>query len=142
MAGQLALTLPLAPRETAFSFMARLAARNGVTAAEFGRDMGIIFPKVIDGNPEALAQLARISSTAADDLAAWSPKGLGNWKHSFRDETFHTRGVKETTLRGCPICLRGDAENSHLPPEQALAVRGAWLPLLSGRRRLRNLGTL
>lgn len=128
MAGQLALTLPLAPRETAFSFMARLAARNGVTAAEFGRDMGIVFPNVIDGKPEALGRLAEISGATPADLAAWSPKSQGNWKHTFRGETFNTRGVRETTLRGCPTCLREDAENSHLPPEQAMAVRGTWLP--------------
>ena len=56
--------LPLAPdlqdRETAFSFVSRLAAMNGVDTAGFCTDMGLSFSQVIDGKPEALARLQNV----------------------------------------------------------------------------------
>lgn len=123
MSTRLALSLALAPGETAFSFMARLAARNGMAASTFGTDMGIPFGAVIDGDPQALARLAALAGVPEAELAAWSPVSQGGWQHAFRGEIFHARGLKETTLRGCPHCLREDAASSALPPEQAMAFR-------------------
>lgn len=128
MSFRLALTLAPVPGETAFSFMARLAARNGLAASTFGTDMRIPFGAVIDGDPQALARLAALAGMPEAELAAWSPVSQGGWQHSFRGEIFHARGLKETTLRGCPLCLREDAAASGLPPEQAMAFRGGWLP--------------
>jgi hypothetical protein len=31
-------------------------------------------------------------------------------------------------VRGCPACLRTDAEASDLPPHLSMAIRGNWLP--------------
>ena len=123
----LSLTLPLVERETAFSFAARVAARNGLSAQEFARDMGLSFTRLIEGEGGDVDGLARCAGVSAEDLSAWTPVHLGEREHRFRGEITHAKAVKESTLWGCPECLREDAEASTLPPEQAMAIRGHWL---------------
>jgi hypothetical protein len=124
----LALSLPLSPCETAFSFMSRIAARNGISAQSFGNDMGIPFSAIIDGNPDAIGSLATLTHASCEDLLAWSPQNRGKRQHSFRGEIFHAHGIKATVIRRCPVCLREDAAASDRPPEQSMAIRGHWLP--------------
>ncbi|MCE8467527.1 TniQ family protein [Rhodovulum sulfidophilum] len=123
--------LPLAPdlqdRETAFSFISRLAAMNGVDTAGFCTDMGLSFNKVIDGNPEALARLAVLSATDVEDLRHWSPRYLGNREHEFRGNRLHAKAIKESTIRGCPACLREDTEATPGRVEGGMYIRGHWL---------------
>ena len=127
MSDLLALTLPLVERETAFSFAARLAARNGLSASAFALDMGLSFGRLIDGDPGDIAELARLAQVSPDALAAWSPVHADGRRHRFRGETMHAKAVKDSTLRGCMLCLREDAARSSLPPEQTMAIRGDWL---------------
>lgn len=128
MSGRLALTLPLLERETAFSFMSRIASRNGLPVQDFGADMGIPFAKIVDGDPEAIRNLSEITGAPFEDLLAWTPEYLGQREHAFRGELFHAKGIKATTVKGCPMCLRQDATESDRPPAQAMALRGHWLP--------------
>ncbi|WP_444454514.1 TniQ family protein [Rhodobacter capsulatus] len=37
------------------------------------------------------------------------------------------KAVKETTVRGCPICLRQDSESADGPAPEAMALRGHWM---------------
>lgn len=128
MSDRLALTLPLRPRETAYSFLSRLAARNGIVTREFASDMGVAFGTVVDAKRTALERLAHLSGAALADLMAWSPVHVGDRHHQFRGETFHARGLKEPTVRGCPVCLREDVDASSLSPAEAMAFRGHWMP--------------
>lgn len=125
---RLPLTVELRPREVGFSLMSRLAARNRVEVSEFGRDMGLPFKKVIDGDPAALTKLAALNGCDANDLIAWSPHYVASRSYIFRGEPFHARGVRGTSVRGCPACLREDANRSDLPPHMSMSIRGSWLP--------------
>jgi len=50
----LQLVVPLGPREVAFSYMSRLARRNGVSLADFAVDMGLPVTAVVQGKADAL----------------------------------------------------------------------------------------
>lgn len=128
MTSRLPLTVSLNLRETGFSLMSRLAARNGIEVSEFGGDMGLPFKSVIDGGPGALRHLADLSGCNSDDLRAWSPHYIASRSYVFRGEPYHARGIRSTIVRGCPLCLREDAEASDLPPHLAMAIKGDWLP--------------
>ncbi|WP_249306257.1 TniQ family protein [Rhodobacter capsulatus] len=58
---------------------------------------------------------------------AWTPENTGDREHQFRGQTFHAKAVKETTVRGCPICLRQDSESADGPPAESMALRGHWM---------------
>ncbi|WP_338092661.1 TniQ family protein [Salipiger mangrovisoli] len=124
---ELSLIPSIRGRETAFSFVSRIAALNGVGAAGFCADMGLSFSRIIEGKVEDLLGLATLCRIDADDLKSWSPLYLGNREHSFRGHRLHAKAIKESTVRGCPICLREDAETSTDAPERAMYVRGDWL---------------
>ncbi|WP_375260832.1 TniQ family protein [Palleronia sp.] len=123
----LPLSVDLRERETATSYTARLASRNGVSAADLCQDFDVTFSQVVNGNPEALAVIADLGGVSASDLAAWSPIYRGNRRHDFRGHIFHSKTIRRPEFHGCPLCLREDAEESDLPPEQAMAMQGHWL---------------
>ncbi|MGP3698205.1 TniQ family protein [Rhodobacter sp. NSM] len=72
MSDHLALTLPLRPQETAYSFVSRLAARNSICTRESASDMGVVFGTVVDTKCAALERLAHLSGAAWANLMAWS----------------------------------------------------------------------
>lgn len=107
--------------------MCRLAARNALPVGVFGNDMGIPFSSIVAGKRDAILRLSEISGASCDDLLAWTPENTGDREHQFRGQTFHAKAVKETTVRGCPICLRQDSESADGPPAEAMALRGHWM---------------
>ncbi|KIN75016.1 TniQ domain containing protein [Sulfitobacter noctilucae] len=44
----------------------------------------------------------------------------------FRNETFVSRALKNPKMRGCPVCLREDAQTSTGAPLEEMAMRGDW----------------
>ncbi|MDO6586926.1 TniQ family protein [Salipiger sp. 1_MG-2023] len=128
LTNRLPLTVSLGSRETGFSLMSRLAARNGIEVVEFGRDMGLPFKTVIDGGPAALQKLADLSGSNVNYLRAWSPHYVASRSYLFRGEAYHARGIRATIVRGCPACLREDAAASDLPPHLSMSIKGNWLP--------------
>lgn len=123
--GQLTHTVPLGPKEPAFSFLSRLAARNKTDIADFALDMGLGFNNVIAGKPETLEALADLAQISFDDLQAWTPAYASARKYSFRGKMFHARGLHSTTIYGCPACLREDAQaNGSI---DTMAIRAPWL---------------
>ena len=123
----LPVTVPLQSRETAFSYMSRLAARNELSAVDFGRYTGVTFTKVIRGDPETLNMLASRGGINFDDLQAWSLSPADGPRHKFAGGLFPSKTVLHPKMRACPVCLREDAERSDLPPEQSMTVKGNWL---------------
>ena len=126
MINPLPLTVPLLWRETATSFTSRLAARNGLSAPDFCQDFGINFRGVVDGDPLALRVIADLGGVDRDELAAWSPVSVGERRLNLRGHLFHGKTLRSPDFRGCPVCLREDAQSSGLPPEQAMGLRGHW----------------
>ncbi|OOY07755.1 TniQ family protein [Thioclava sp. F36-7] len=114
-------------REPAFSYLSRVAARYGVPTRDFAADMGLSFSRIIDGDPKDITALAELTDTEAARLLVWSPKYLGNRNHYFRGHVMHAKAIKESSVRGCPDCLREDFENGASAPEHSPFIRGEWL---------------
>ncbi|MEP1535433.1 MAG: TniQ family protein [Paracoccaceae bacterium] len=97
----LLIAFDLLPRETATSYMSRLASANGMDAATLGRETGINFSDVINGDSSALAGLAVLGATDLEQLAAWSYLHQDSRHSLFRGETFLGKAVKNPQVRGC-----------------------------------------
>lgn len=117
----LPISVPLLPRETASSFLSRLASANGVNAQTFALELELSFKGVIDGNIQDLRRLALLGSASIDQLQAWSPIYLGNSHHGFRGETFHASALRSPTVRGCRKCLEAG-----LARQDGMHLHGHW----------------
>lgn len=126
MSNPLPLTVNLKWRETASSFTSRLAARNGLSASELCADFGVSFRAVLDGHMDAVRKISALGGVQERDLISWTPVSIGNRQISFRGYVFHSKTLRNPVMRGCPTCLREDAEESNLPTAQTMALRGHW----------------
>jgi len=123
----LPLSVTLVERETGFSFMSRLAARNGVSARLLGLDYDMPFKSVLEGESSALNDLSALGGVAPQQLAKWTASRSEGSYHVLCGETFHGMTIRNPTIRGCPVCLREDAHDPSRPPEQQMAIRGHWM---------------
>lgn len=98
-----------------------------MSAATFCQDLGISLRAIIDGDAAAIHEIASLGGAAETELNGWSPNLVEDRKLSFRRHRFHSLTLRNPAVRGCPVCLREDAANSDLPPEQAMGLRGHWL---------------
>ncbi|MEN3236340.1 TniQ family protein [Methylobacterium ajmalii] len=127
MTSLLALSCRLAPGESVPSFTARLAQRNGVgSAREFCLDMGMTFQACIDGEPVALAKLARLTALPLEVLeqASLRREGIG---FRLRGESLTRFSVPRARIHACPACLRADLEVGVGGNEPAPYGRTEWL---------------
>ncbi len=102
---------------------------NGVGARDLALDMAIPFKGLLnleDEPLEALAGYAVLDACALAELISWTGRPLGDVRMEFRSEVFVSRGIRNPTVRGCPICLREDAKAHDGPPLQAMVMRGDW----------------
>ncbi len=125
--------LPLRPapmqRETVPSFLSRIAAMNGVGCTDFALDMGFSLKRVVHLDETALRQLAICGALNPDQLAeliSWTGRQIGDVRTGFRGEVFVTRAIVNPVVRGCPICLREDAQKDTGKPLQHMVMRGHW----------------
>jgi hypothetical protein len=91
--------------------------------------MGAKFKRFLDLDPaamEALATWAELDPRQVQDLLSWSGIPAGNVRMEFRGEVFVSRALRNPVIRGCPVCLREDAEGHMGPPAAAMAMRGDW----------------
>lgn len=118
-----------APRETAFSYLSRLAATWDTDVVELANDMGTSFKRFLEQSPEAfeaLAVWANLDSEVLEDMLSWTGVRAGNVRMGFRGEIFVSRALRNPVMRGCPICLREDAMQSDGPTTAAMVMRGDW----------------
>lgn len=125
--------LPLRPvpvhRETILSFLSRIAALNGVSAADLAMDMGFSIKKIINLEEKAvrgLAECGGLTREQIQELVSWTGQAVGDVRMAFRDEIFVSRAVRNPIMRGCPVCLREDAEVDPSRPISRMAMRGDW----------------
>lgn len=126
--------LPLRPvpvhRETLPSFLSRFAAMNGSTLANFSTDLGHDFRRFLNFDQEPidrLSQAAGLSSGQVEDMISWTGRAIGDVRTEFRGEVFTSKAVRNPVMRGCPVCLREDAEKAPNNPIPMMAMRGDWL---------------
>ncbi|WP_232222879.1 TniQ family protein [Sulfitobacter guttiformis] len=116
-------------RETILSFLSRIAAINGVSAADLAMDMGFSIKKIINLEENAvrgLAECGGLTDEQIQELVSWTGQAVGGVRMAFRDEIFVSRAVRNPIMRGCPICLREDASNHPSRPISRMAMRGDW----------------
>jgi hypothetical protein len=121
-------TAPL-PRETLPSFLSRLAAVNGVGAADFAVDLGFSIKRFLNLEEDAVQALAGAGGLDAAEVAeilSWTGSGVGDVRMEFRSEVFVSRALRNPRMRGCPVCLREDARGQERTPARAMALRGDW----------------
>jgi hypothetical protein len=118
-----------APRETLYSYLARLAAVWQTNAPDIAYDMGAPFKRFLDQEEEAfgaLADWANLDLDALTELLSWTGVRAGNVRMEFRGELFISRALRNPAMRGCPVCLREDAAGSKGPAYSAMVMRGDW----------------
>ncbi len=115
------------PRETAFSYMSRLAAANKVDFRDFGVELGIPFQRILDGEQDTIRLLAVLGGAHHECLQHWSGTKLEGRRHELCGEIYPAKTIRSPEIRGCPICLKQDASASERSPENSMAVRGHWL---------------
>jgi hypothetical protein len=96
---------------------------------EFAQNMGFSFRRILDGDAEALDNLAHwggLTAAGIEVLQSWSGEPIGDVRMRFRGEVFISRALRNPTLRGCPVCLREDALAHSGVPAEAMAMRGDW----------------
>ena len=116
-------------REAVPSFLSRIAAINGVGCTDFALDMGFSLQRIVHLDETALRQLAICGALNPDQLAeliSWTGRQIGDVRTDFRGEVFVTRAIVSPVVRGCPICLREDAQNDTDRPLSNMVMRGHW----------------
>jgi len=117
------------PRETITSFLARIAAMNGIVAHDFALDIGFSLKRIILLDDPALSRLAEyggLSKGQLAELVSWTGRSNGDVTKLFRGETFGSRAIWNPVVRGCPVCLREDAETDLRKPLTQMTMRGDW----------------
>lgn len=130
------MTLPIrtplpARRETLFSYVSRVAATWRTTAAVLAYDAGAPFKRLVelqeDDAVEAFAFWAGIDAAALEEMMSWTGTRAGEVRLRFRGEVHVSRALRHPVVRGCPVCLREDAEADPANPLAAMVLRGDWL---------------
>ena len=119
-----------APRETVFSFLSRFAAMNAATATDFSIDLGFRMRRFIQLEQVALERLcetADLDRRALNDLISWTGQPVGDAWTELRNERFSSKAARNPIMRGCPICLREDAQANPNDPVSVMVMRGDWL---------------
>jgi len=122
----LSLLVSLGEREVAFSYMSRLALRNGVELADLAASLGLRVVSVTQGKVDALDSLARQGGFASEALRAWTPVHASRTTYHFRGLELDRLAFQRRPMRGCPVCLREDGEASD-EPGAGMVFRGHWL---------------
>ena len=118
-----------APRETLPSYFSRVAATWCTEVVDLALDMGTNFKSLIAGDEKALEAArywARLSTDECDELLSWTGTRAGNVQLSFRGEVYGSRSLRNPSVRGCPCCLREDADGHDGPSLAAYVIRGDW----------------
>jgi hypothetical protein len=117
------------PRETLYSYLSRMAATWRTEAPDLAYDMGAPFRRLLNQDEEAfdaLAGWADLKTGVMAELLSWTGVRAGNVRMEFRGELYVSRALRNPVMRGCPVCLRGDAAGASGPAHGAMAMRGDW----------------
>ncbi len=109
------------------SLVSRIAASFGTDAKTFCLHKGASFLRVISGDQAAFNELNRFGVSIPDEVLFWSPVRKPSSIREFRGHRFPSKVILGPEVRGCPVCLRMDAETSDAPAHIAMTMRGSWL---------------
>jgi hypothetical protein len=89
--------------------------------------MGATLRQILDGDFGALSSLAYWggwSSVELETLISWTGEPIGEVRMWFRGEVFVSRALRNPIMRGCPVCLRQDAQHHTGASAEAMACGG------------------
>ena len=95
-----------------------MAAINGTDTAGFALDLGFSFKRILEQDELAVAAFAARSGLTQDQLStllSWTGERIGDVRMRYRGEVFISRALRSPTVRGCPHCLREQAEGQTYP---------------------------
>lgn len=127
---RLPLLVPLGERECPADFLSRLAMRNcRGTMRKLAGDYGLDAQAVIDGKPEALAELSALGGVDLQPLLGEAFVTVG------RSVAVHYKGHKLSRLihlsrdqvRMCPACMREDLDAQEFRVEARPYRRSHWI---------------
>lgn len=125
MSWQLPVKLPLAPFETATSYIARLAAVNDCEVPEFCRDLGFELQDVVKGRDGALRRIAEATGASLDQLARHSLRKRDD-TFFLNDEVLARPYLRRARTFVCPDCMRADMANGSGPRHLRPYSRDRW----------------
>ncbi|MDE4144830.1 MAG: TniQ family protein [Pseudophaeobacter sp. bin_em_oilr2.035] len=128
MVDKLRLAVEPCDRETLPSYFSRMAAINGTDTAGFALDLGFSFKRILEQDELAVAAFAARSGLTQDQLStllSWTGERIGDVRMRYRGEVFISRALRSPTVRGCPHCLREQAEGQTYPLRH-MTISGAW----------------
>jgi len=124
---KLSLTVPAHLGETATSLASRLAARNFQSNVRtFATDMGMAFPHIVEGQPDALDNLAILSGADREVLFKSSfirGDGRSFWLNGQR---ITAPNLRRQSFVCCPICMVQDMKAGLLDPAINAYGRAIW----------------
>lgn len=122
----LPLLVDLIPGEAPFSFLSRLAMRNGVNSRDLARDLDFRVSEIVDGDPQALGILADFGGVSVEELKSASYRKLAVRDYVRNGLPIPRHAVKSPSVRGCVECLRGDVQRSGQHSQIGMAIRANW----------------
>jgi hypothetical protein len=75
---------------------------------------------------QGFVALSDLQLEALEALISWTGKGVGSVRMAFRGEVFVSRALRNPKIRGCPVCMRNDAEAHGGAPDEVMAMPGDW----------------
>jgi hypothetical protein len=118
-----------AARETVYSYLSRLAATWRTDVDGITSDMGAPFKRFLNQEPDAfhaLAGWANLTPQQMEEMRSWTGIRAGNVRMKFRGGLFVSRALRNPVIRGCPLCLRGDAVQHGGYGAGSMIMRGDW----------------
>lgn len=103
---RLGLTVPSVFGESATSFAARLARRNGAPRLiPFCSDMGLDHRALTNGNETEILRLAALAGVDHKPLLFWTPRLTAPGWFQLGHERIKFTAFARTKIRTCPLCL-------------------------------------
>lgn len=102
---------------------------RGISTWELTAELGLSQKPLIaieDASVHNLSELLGLDPTERDALVSWTPQPLEGVRMQFRGEPVVSRAVMNPTVRGCPHCLREDANRSQFETVDGMVMRGDW----------------
>lgn len=118
-----------AQRETLYSYLSRIAATWRATVPDLAYDIGAAFRRLLEQDQEAIEEFANwvgLTTDQKNELLSWTAMRAGEIRMVLRGELFMSRALVNPVMRGCPVCLREDANSYRGKEAVAMVMRGDW----------------
>ncbi|PWB82887.1 MAG: hypothetical protein C3F11_09470, partial [Methylocystaceae bacterium] len=132
MMSRLYPSLPLYQRESAESYVSRLACLHQSCARFFCVDFGTTIQAVITGDDSALAKIEELAGLSSGALSQWAIRRGQRTMYEIRHEKLSRASLRRERVFVCPRCLQDDVSSS--PQLSYLSAHGRTIWMLASIR--------